>query len=483
MNSIYSLIASLLATAHLQAGKIEGIAPDFAGKQAKLAVYNDLFTARYITLEQTIIDAQGHFSFTKLPDKTQPVVIVIDEARSTLFCDPAARYRLRFSKPDSITRLPFRSSVWLTPEFLAQDNDSLNFRIKAINDLTDNFSERHYLTFLKGQAKPAVKSFAQELRLQFGRYYHPFIQNHLKYTIATLELNAKFSRKTAYEMYLRDASLDLQSPAFTEFFEAFYDNWFNTYLLSDHNAELKSTIEERRSLWGLSAILERNDYLNRIEYREIVLMRELFKYASVKSAFDPGACVELLRELSVNIADPSRTQMARYYYQRLVRLSVGNDAPEFKLRDFEGNAYTLSQFRGKYVYLDFWASWCGPCIQSMKVLSELEPKYRDQIVFIGIAMDSRQRDAEKFVRKSGYNWLFLYAGTANSIKEDYEVMVLPTYYLIGPDGKLVQSPALRPEGGLEGSIKQLLGIQAEEKIEIWDWNRKMPGQKTQDEKR
>jgi thiol-disulfide isomerase/thioredoxin len=478
MRHITILLMLTLVGSAVRAGKIDGNAPDFAGKKAKLVAYNDLFTSRYITLEETDIDQNGNFSFSRLPAETQPLVIVIDQARTSFFCDPTSRYKLKFTKPDSITRLPFRSSVWLIPEFELQDLDSINFSIKAINDFTDDFLQRHYMAFLKGQAKSAVKTYAAEMRARFGHNKHPFVSQHITYTIAAQETNARFSRKDIYNLYLSNAPFAVKSPAFVEFFQAFYDDWFNSYLLSEQNGDLKTAIDQNRSLWGVNAILERNDYLKRSEFRETVLMRELFKYASTKGTFDQGACVQLLQELTSNISDPVRAQMARYYYQKLVKLAVGNPAPQFELLNFEGIKHALSDYKGKYVYLDFWASWCGPCIRSMKVLKEVAPRYKDKVVFISISMDSRKRDAEKFYRKSGYDWLFLYAGVDHPIKEEYEVMMLPTYFLIGPDGKFVQSPALRPESGLSNILDKLLGINTSEKIEIWDWNKKMPGQKS-----
>src|SRR5690606_10528408 len=68
-------------------------------------------------------------------------------------------------------------------------------------------------------------------------------------------------------------------------------------------------------------------------------------------------------------------------------------APDFKLNSIEGNDISLADMKGKYLYVDIWATWCRPCLQQLPAMKELEEKYRDQnIEFVSISVD---KDADK----------------------------------------------------------------------------------------
>src|SRR5690606_32353406 len=134
------------------------------------------------------------------------------------------------------------------------------------------------------------------------------------------------------------------------------------------------------------------------------------------------------------------------------KMAVGSQAPNFHLTDFNGQTFTLNQFLGKYVYIDFWATWCIPCLNEMKKIAELHQKYGNEVEFISISIDKSGKKMEKFLQKQNYQWRFAHFNNNEKIIEDFQVVAIPLYYLIDPTGKIVQSPALRPAGGIENTF-------------------------------
>lgn len=120
-----------------------------------------------------------------------------------------------------------------------------------------------------------------------------------------------------------------------------------------------------------------------------------------------------------------------------VGLENGNLAPDFELKDLEGNTVKLSDYRGKTVLLNFWASWCPPCRAEMPYMEKLYKKYKkDNFEVVAVNMTNTEKsreDAEKFVEELGLTFT-IPLDEQGVVGADYEVLAYPTSYFIDSDG-------------------------------------------------
>lgn len=115
-------------------------------------------------------------------------------------------------------------------------------------------------------------------------------------------------------------------------------------------------------------------------------------------------------------------------------------APDFTVYDIDGNAVSLSDFRGKPVVLNFWASWCGPCKSEMPDFETVYGEYGEEIHFLIVNMTDGSREtvetASAYAAESGYTFP-VYYDTAFSAATAYSVYSIPTTYFIDREGYLV----------------------------------------------
>lgn len=112
-------------------------------------------------------------------------------------------------------------------------------------------------------------------------------------------------------------------------------------------------------------------------------------------------------------------------------------AQDFTLPDLSGKKVSLSDFRGKWVVLDFWGSWCGWCVRGFPALKEAYSKYGDKIVIIGIDCNESEEDWRAGVAQHQIPWINLYNGHNKELYTAYNIEGFPTKAIINPDGKLV----------------------------------------------
>lgn len=138
------------------------------------------------------------------------------------------------------------------------------------------------------------------------------------------------------------------------------------------------------------------------------------------------------------------------------------DAPDFTLKAITGEDITLSQYRGKMVLLDFWATWCGPCMQSIPELVRIQEKYKDKgLVVLGVSMDTLSQaddeQIEKFMRTFGINYPVMRDdGSVSSVYYGDSPAAIPTLHIINREGKIIESISGFSPGMVPEIVEELL---------------------------
>ena len=119
-----------------------------------------------------------------------------------------------------------------------------------------------------------------------------------------------------------------------------------------------------------------------------------------------------------------------------VGISIGKTAPDFELKDLSGKSVKLSDFRGKNVVLNFWASWCPPCREEMPEFQRIHNENKGELVVVGVNLQESKENAESFVEKLGITFPILLDPNAQ-VKDMYNVFTQPVTYFIDVNGKIV----------------------------------------------
>ena len=116
-------------------------------------------------------------------------------------------------------------------------------------------------------------------------------------------------------------------------------------------------------------------------------------------------------------------------------LPVGETAPNWQLNDADGKLHSLSEYRGKVVVMDFWATWCGPCAEVMPRMQKLHEKFADKGVVVFGVNSWEKSDPIALMQKKRLSYKLLLKGEA--ISESYKITILPVVYIIGEDGTII----------------------------------------------
>lgn len=209
-------------------------------------------------------------------------------------------------------------------------------------------------------------------------------------------------------------------------FTGYGSDVINYYIYSQRN---RSDFEENRDRYKLS----RSDFKQQLE-------------ASIAAKINNAPKDPVFIEYYKKMYDPKPEWEEYERVQSLANL-IGKESPKFTgYENYDGSKTSLDDFKGQYIYIDIWATWCRPCVNEIPNVKALEEKYHGKnIVFVSISIDEDKNAWKAKVEKEKMTGVQLLAGSEqNSFMEGYNMKGIPRFILIDPDGKIVSADAPRP---------------------------------------
>ncbi|MFY9803425.1 MAG: TlpA disulfide reductase family protein, partial [Candidatus Acidiferrales bacterium] len=155
--------------------------------------------------------------------------------------------------------------------------------------------------------------------------------------------------------------------------------------------------------------------------------------------------------------------------ERVVRFASNpQPMPPFLVNDLDGNPVSTAAWKGKVVFINFWATWCPPCRAEIPVLIDLANRYKDRLQIVGVSLDEDDpQEVKKFAEHFGINYPIVMA-SREIVAEYGGVPALPTLFVVNTDGKVVQKhEGLYSQELYETEVRLLLGLPADAEVETF----------------
>lgn len=248
-------------------------------------------------------------------------------------------------------------------------------------------------------------------------------------------------------------------------------DFFSNNLGEAKIAELEGQISEATRVGDVDAQQELNVQLNKITSENSRLAKAWlldnpnagagsYLINAYMSNAAPGEITGLLDKLGPNVRN---TFTVKYMLTQMTGTGtatfdkIGKPAPGFRLKDDKGNTHNLADFKGQYVLIDFWASWCKPCREQNPLLIKLNEQYKNKgLSIVSISIDEDNAKWLKAVAEDKLTWpqLIGESGPTSQVAKDYNVVAIPATMLIDKQGNLLKIGLRGAE--LEEYLRKLL---------------------------
>lgn len=420
----------------------------FIGKTVNVIEYKNYITYDYNIVASTKVDTAGKFKFELDNKETKQVLLQIEHLIAILYIDANQEYSVYFPpySEDGTYRLTRNYTNLIFDSIPIND---INGLILEFDRRFDQFFEDNGGLMGGKLFKQKIDTLKHKLKEEYKDIKNIYFLQYMKYSIASLDLithseNQTINKLSVYNTYLANKFVDTKNNSYMLFFNQFYEKELLTPSVVSSGINIKKAINEEANFIALDTLLAKDYFMKSTTIRHLVIINNLYSlfYNEMYSQFN---IVTILKELKQATDNKEIKNIAQNVIDNLLKMEVGTKAIDFTLKDANNKTVSLSDFKGKYVYINFWATWSTESQAEMALYPEFIEKYGRHVKFVSINIDSKKTKFDNFIASHPkYKWNMLYYGGNTNLLDDYELNNIPSYILVDPDGNILQNPANRP---------------------------------------
>jgi peroxiredoxin len=453
-NKLFLILLVLPLALFAQKVELKGNIPEYSGKTLAFLTYCDQVTYSEKELCSAFVGIDGHFSCSF--DLIEPTYIFLHYGvyEAFLFVQPGMEYDLLFpewkDKEMSDNLNPYFEPIQYHLGITNSSEKELNYQLAFFDAIyTKMFDENSYLIFSKS-SKLDVDGSISKVDSLFQDVNIKFFNDFKKYKYASFKhLSCQEKMKSISKTYYLNKEVLYNNTAYMDLFNQVYDEYFQYFGRTNSGKQIYNDIGKLKSLTSLKHTLGQDSVLTNDTLRELVILKCLHD-EFYDDKFSRSAMLTVLDSLEILTEIKEHKLIANNIREKVTKLMVGFEPPEFALLDLDSNLVSLENYKGKYVYLSFCTTISYACIKEFGMLQNLHEKHKNNFEIVVICMD------ESLAQVKGYQFKFLYYGNQSEVFKDYDIRAFPTYYFIDKDGKLAMSPAPSPDQNAEFKIFQLM---------------------------
>jgi thiol-disulfide isomerase/thioredoxin len=439
---------------------IKGTAKGAEGKLISLKKFSDNLTQKEQLLAKSTIDSNGNFELKCELTSTGLAIIHIEYYMGEMYLEPNNNYTVE------VRNLVFNDKLdkvnhYLSPlncyiKVVSDKKNELNYLISKLNLNYNLFIRKNIVLVKNKEILLKTDTFLMAMQDTFAGINHPFFNDYFTYRIASLKFLTGYS--DPYKLmteYIVSKPILYENIEYMSFMSDYFENYFKDITRSVKLSDLNGPVNKNKSFFEALDVLGNDSLLRNEVLREVVLLKTLdVLYSSAN--FNKKAVLEVLRQFSLKSKFEKHRLIASNLIESYNKFEKGNPAPEFKLGDTKDSVINLSEYKGKLVYVNFFANWCKPCMDELELMKKLHEKYKNQIAFISISVDREFMKSFYLQRDKKYEWEFLHFNNDYDLLENYSVFSYPSFVLIDKEGKIIQCPAPKPSENIEMTFELLL---------------------------
>ena len=473
--AIFLFLLICISGTALQTGNntimLKGRALEYAGDTLVFFGYSNMVSFSEVELGQCSVNDSGFFECLLPLDQTRLVFTYTGVYNCHLYAQPGMVYDIRLPRKrekeiqdlinpyfeETSVHLNVRAESHLMNGTVPRPDEELNFLIRAFNDAFYPYYYKFVINAYGNRVdRKELNETTKEIRSPFDSIDEPFLEAYIDYRMGLLHHYGSqvSSQKIIQDYFLRKPIL-YHNPAYMELFNQVYKDYFIAFAEQNPGLKLPRVLNHEKDYTEANKILSREPALRNDTLRELVMLKGLYDgFYDGKNI--PSSMIQLLDSVKSHSLIEIHQQAVQDIMLEITRILPGYQPPDFALYRSDSTLVRLSDFKGGYVYLNFCNSFGYYCVREYEYLRILHERLKDKISIVTILVDDSFENMVELEKSNNYPWTFLHFSNQPDILDGYDIRGYPSYFLIGPEGRLILSPAPSPVENFESTFLKIL---------------------------
>ncbi len=439
------LVSCLELTAQtLQWVTVTGHAPEYAGYDLVMRKVTNPISMETADLMVIRVDKKGDFEQQIELSRIAHASIDMGKFQGFIYLEPGQTYELVLPpfqpRTDAERFNPYFVAEEIELGIVNEEAQGLNRSIHRFDAHLNRLYNANAVRIFSGSNVELANQLIQEID-STNQCSEPYFQDYKQYAYGELRMIAskRNKRRAIYETFKGD-SIDMQMPSFITAFNTYFKGFFNYYF----GEGLPDAYTEGAAFDSLSIEIQKDTLFANPELAELVLLKGLYD-GFYSGRYEEEPIIRLFKEAKEQGVSARIKQIADGLYKKVTWLRTGSEAPQFTLYRLDGKERSLSDYEGKFVYLNFMHTSNHTCKEDLKLIDVLYKQLKRELTIVTVIMDEDPTAAEQMIKGNKFKWDFLHYGAMPKVALDYRIKALPAYFVIDPTQKLSLSPAPTPK--------------------------------------
>lgn len=426
------------------------------GKAVTLYDYSDYITYTRLKEYTDTVDKNGYFELRYQSNITKPILIGIDNLIGKIYVQPNFVYGITFPGKDSTTNNQEGTESLVDISVYGKDSTELNALIIDFNRQYNNlFVKRKDMYLSPTRINQILDTFLIDCRTRYKPIKNDYFKRYVEYSFGIFFSNTSRSKTILYKQFIENRPILYNNYEYMEFFNTHFKGYLKAYASTKNGGSIFNSINDFADYRDLQQQFVGDKSIKNDSLRELLLLKGLIEFY-YSPDFDKQKVQSVLEQLYQQTTIEEHKKIVLNMLQSIYQLQAGAMAPDFVATDKADKNFTLSNLKGKYIYLNFFSTQSENSLKEMQKIIDLKKKFHDKVTFVSVCLDDSVKTYKTYLKtNTKQDWIIVHQGKYDNAKQQYNIKSLSGFFFISPQIQLVQSPALAPSEGIEYKFNAL----------------------------
>ncbi len=431
-------------------GKVQTTEPE---PLIRLITFDEMLTGEKTTIFETKADTEGNFTVEIDIDETTLAQIAVNLERTDILLSPNSSYDIDIVIPRQESNTSYFEREKPTLKMNEVNDDGLYFQYHMSNMIIDDFLLNNFNQIYRSRKISLLDSLDAEINKELGEIKSDFVKDNIRYRKAAIQMviNNDNAKKVINQHFNKQDILYSQ-PAYMDLFQEIFTDYLssNQFSPSDISNNLYTNYDS-----FLKYIKEKDAFLAENQNLAEIIIAWNLKRMYYEMPNDKKQIIGYLDLSSKRSKNSKNKEVIDNIIKQINHLSFSSDAPQFSLRDNNGNDIKLSDYKDEVILVQFVNQTSSMIDRQFEMLKELSQQWQENIKIITVATKESFKDFTQLFDNKEYNWTLLNLGNDILLLEKYQIKTFPDYVIIGKDNKIGMAPAPAPDQYLDFHVKRI----------------------------